>query len=166
MAKQTKHTEKKNDDKKCCSMNAWKIAAIAIIAIFVVVLVGGLVKLYYFKSSFSPVSPEQQSIINKAINMDLTGKGDAIDNYNENMPNKIRKMHDDQTTRAIIPVFLQNSTTRHLYMMDANSGEIISHTVTTDYISTCADKSSRKEGGREYEREGFHKMGMNCGHFR
>jgi uncharacterized protein YpmB len=164
MAKQSKHIAKKEDEKKY-GWNVWKIVAIAIIAVFAVILIGGLVKLYYFKSSFSPITQEQQALINKAINQDLMSKGDAIDNYAENMPNKIRMMDDNDKKRAEIPVFLQNSTTRHLYMMDANSGEIISHTVTTDYISTCDNKI--KEGGREYQKEGFHMMGMMpCRHFR
>jgi uncharacterized protein YpmB len=166
MAKQKKHIEKEQKPAGKCCWNVWKITAIAVIAIFLIILACGLVKLYHFKSSFSPITPEQQAMVNRAVNQDLMGKGDAIDNYNENLPDKIRKMHDDQNTRAIIPVFLQNSTTRHLYIVDANSGEIISHTVTTDYINTCTDKPQRKEGGREYEREGFNRMGMNCGHFR
>jgi len=157
MKTETKHNPE-TKGKECCRWNGWKIIAIAIIAVFAVILVCGLVKLYYFKSSFDPITPEQQSLINKAINQDLMSKNDSIDNYAENMPNKIRMMDNDDKKRAVVPVFLQNNATRHLYVMDANSGEIMSHTVTTDYISTCDKKF--KEDGREYQKEGFHMMGM------
>ncbi len=162
-------------EKKCCCLNwschgwnIWKIAAVIVVLAFVLVLAGGLFKIYHFRSDFTPANQEQLDTVRATVSADLASKGDDIANYDFNVMPKTRQMRfDEGNERDTIQAFLNNGTTRQMYVVDSGSGEILTHSVTTDYISPC--RKDGREGrrlfgsrgpGRDYDKEGFHMMGM------
>jgi hypothetical protein len=170
-----KKIEKK---KECCcdwkKLNFWKIGAVAVVVIFVLIVAGGLFRLYHFKATFADTTLDQSTLANKVVSNDMKSRGESLADYEITIASKTRSMRfEEDTSRTVLSVLLQNNNTRQMYLIDANSGELITHSSTTDYIKTCdksgkfGEKDEREEEGKGPGRFRWQMMdGMYCNHRR
>lgn len=126
--------------------NVWKIISIVSIVLFCLMLIGGLIRVYHFRSFFSTPTQEQIDSVKAIVAQELQNKGDDIDNYEITVSNRI--INFDRMVRsqgfveieypegifdrirypeAAIQVSLVKNSTMHLYLIDANSGKVVMH---------------------------------------
>ena len=129
-----RENEEKQNSKKKSSQKIWKIVSVSVIILFVVIIIGGLIKALYIKSSF--VKPTQEQI-------DFAGKiaTERMKSMHQNASmfqmrtNMMRKMHEDGKTRGMMQVSFYNNSTMHTFLVDVNSGEVLLHSETDVYGS-------------------------------
>jgi len=124
---------KKNKKEKNTGSMFWKGVALAFVAFFCVIIVFGLIRMYHFEPPRSAVQPLQADLAEKIIEQDLSKSGDNITNYRLQVSKMARRFIRDSMSRSIIQVSLYDSSKRHLYLVDADSGEIVMHSETTFY---------------------------------
>ena len=110
----------------------WKITAIAVIVIFVMLIVGVLIKTNYIKSSFKKPTQAQIDSATKIATKKLESIGGNASKFQIQV-GKMRMLNDDKVARAIMQVSFYNTSTSHTYLIDVNSGEILLHSQTDIY---------------------------------
>jgi hypothetical protein len=115
------------------TQNIWKILAIAVIVIFALFLVSGMVKYYYIRSSFVEPTQAQVSYAVKLATGKLESGGMNVSAFQVKVEEMMRRPHDDRENRSILQVLFYTNTTTHTYLVDVNSGEVILHSETEWY---------------------------------
>jgi hypothetical protein len=114
--------------------NLWKIAAIVVILVFGLLMVGAAIKAYHFRSSF--VRPTEAQIeYAKAIAVEkLLEEGENASSFDIYTADRMPSIVAGGTKRSILEVTLYNDAVMHTYLVDANSGEVLLHTKTEAYV--------------------------------
>ncbi|MBU2561736.1 MAG: hypothetical protein KKD17_05545 [Nanoarchaeota archaeon] len=127
--------------------NVWKIVAIAMVVVFVLIVAGGIIKLHRFKASFAAATEEQTSSAEAAVMQDLESRGLNISEYTVRVSHKVIGMREGGDDRNIMQVFAEANSSRHSYLIDMDSGKIMLHSQTETY-GWMADMDRRMFGPR------------------
>lgn len=111
--------------------NVWKTVSVVFIVLFFLILIVGIMRAYHFKSSFITATEDQVNSARTIVSQELQNKGEEIDDYEIYVGNKIRK--HGRNAKSIIQVSLLKDSTRHLYLIDIDSHEIVLHSETEFY---------------------------------
>jgi len=118
---------KKNTDKMF-----WKVIAISFMVLFCVIIISGLIRLYHSEPYRTAAQPFQVDLAKKVVAQDLANAGENISDYKVQLSDA-RKFPRDGTDKSLIQVSLYKNSKRHLYLIDADSGEIVMHSETMFY---------------------------------
>ena len=122
--------KKKNNGKQ----KIWKIVAISVIAAFAVLVIIGIIKAHYIKSSFVKPTSAQISYATKIASDKLKSTGADVSSFQVQAGRKMHIMHDNGVSRTTIPVSFYNNSATHTYIIDINSGEVLLHSETNMHI--------------------------------
>ena len=111
----------------------WRIVAIAVVVLFAVVIMGGLLKAYYIKSSFVKPTHAQIDYATKIAAEKLQSIRVNSSAFQIQVGRKMRILHDDGAAKIIIQVSFYNNSTTHTYLVDVNSGKVFLHSETDIY---------------------------------
>lgn len=112
----------------------WKITAIAIIVIFILLVAGGLIKAYYFKSSLIKPTQAQIDYATKIAAEKLKSTGVNSSMLQAYTGSRMRRMHEDWDNMTIMQVSFNNNSASYTYIIDINSGKILLHSETYTYV--------------------------------
>ena len=132
MKKQQKE-EKKSVAKINKGQRVWKIVAIAVVIIFVLIVLGVSIKIYHYKSSLTKPSQAQIDYATKIAEKKLQSTGNNASAFQINVGSRIKTFYNDEVSRSIIQVSFMNNSTSHIYLIDLNLGEVVLHTETDTY---------------------------------
>ena len=111
-------------------INTWKIISIIFIVLFVLIVVGGLLRVHNFRSSDTMASNSQIETAKNIAFTDITNRGENITGYLFKASDKIRSINTGSIRRNIIEVSVFNQSARHTYIVDINSGDILVYSKT------------------------------------
>ena len=126
----------------------WKIVAIAVIVVFVLLILGGLIKAYYFRSSLIKPTQAQIDYATKIATEKLQSMGVNSSAFQIEVGRKMRRLHQEGTERTIMQVSFYNNVTSHTYLIDVNTGEVLLHSETDTYIAF--GEHQKKRYGNEH----------------
>ena len=115
--------EKKDEKQKfttASNKRFWRILAVAVVVLFAVIIAGGLIKAHYIRSSFIKPTQNQINYATKIATEELQSTGRNASAFQFQVGRKMRKLHDDATTKTIIQVSFYNNATTHIYLVDIN----------------------------------------------
>lgn len=119
--------------KSFCMNSVWKAIAVLVVVIFVLFIIGGIIKSHHFRSSI--VKPAQEQIdYAKAIateKLQLTGENASA--YEIRVAGTMRKIPLNGVAQNIIQVSFYSNATTHMYLVNLGSGEVILHSQTDVY---------------------------------
>lgn len=124
--------------------NVFKIIAIVVVALFALILVGGLIKMYRFHSGFSAMSQQQAETAKAVAMQDLQSRGKDAAAYEIQVMPKIRKMGGAGNGLSVAQVSFHNPQTMESYLIDIDSGRILMHS-ETDYYDGLIQEGREKE---------------------
>ena len=125
--KQTNKEQPKKEKK------TWKIVAITVIIIFALVVIGGVIKAYHFRSSFARPTQAQIDDAAKIATRQLQATGANLSSFQLHVGSHMKKFSDEGVARSIIDVSFANNSTMHSYLVDLNSGAVLLHSQTNFY---------------------------------
>ena len=131
--KKQQNEEKKSAAKKDKGQRIWKITAIAVVVIFLLIVTGVLIKIYHYKSSFEKPSQAQIDEATKIAAKMLQSTGSTPSTFQIHAGSRIKRFYDNGVSRSIIQVSFINNSTSHIYLIDVNSGEVLLHSETDTY---------------------------------
>jgi len=111
----------------------WKGVAIAFIVVFCIIVVFGIIRFYHFEPPRAAANPSQIDLAEKVVAQDLSSRGKNISNYKIQVSGMARGFARDGVSKSIIQVSLYDKSRRHLYLIDADSGQMVMHSETTFY---------------------------------
>lgn len=117
-----------------------KAVAIAVIVVFALVIIGGLIKVYYLKASFIKPTQAQVDYATKIAAAKLQSAGENASAFQVHVGRGMRKIHDGETARTLMQVAFNNNVTSHAYLIDMNTGEVILHSETDIYGTWTSNK--------------------------
>lgn len=122
----------------------WKSISLAFIVLFLIILIGGVLRVYKYKSSFISATDEQIDSA-KLIATDFFSRAysENISDYNLSVSKRVRFI--DNKTR-VIQVSLKKDSIRLSYLVDVDAKEVLMQTRTESY-SRMKDMSEHKERG-------------------
>ncbi len=111
----------------------WKTIAISVVVIFVLIIVGGLIRVHYLRSSFIKPAQAQVDYAKKIAAEKLQSMNVNASAFQINIGRRMRRLHDDEGARTIIQVTFNNNASSHTYLIDVNTGEVLLHSETDIY---------------------------------
>jgi len=111
----------------------WKIVAIAVVGIFAVLIIMGLIKAHNIKSSFAAPTNAQIDLAKNLAIEKFESIGGNPSAFQIRVEDRMRRPRDDTTNTTILQVVFYNDTTTHLFLVDVNSGKVIMHSETEMY---------------------------------
>lgn len=142
--KNNRKEEKQSVKSSNSGKRIWKTVAIAVVVIFVLVIIGGIIKAYYIRSSFAKPTQAQIDYATKIATDKLKSTGVNTSVFQVHAGNRMRKFHEDGTAKTIIQVMFSNNTTSHTYLVDLNNGEMLLHSETEVYGSWINPENSNR----------------------
>lgn len=109
-------------------INIWKVISIISIILFVLIVVGGLIRVYHHRPSSIKPTAEQVNLAKGVVYDDLKGKVQNITIDDLKTQGRAMSMKDKG---AVIEVFLNKGNTRYSYLVDLTSGEILVRSETS-----------------------------------
>jgi transposase InsO family protein len=109
---------------------AWKIVAIVFIALFALVVIGGLWRASHYRTDFRPATEAQVLAAKNVVLNDLKTRGIDTAAYEFKFSNKVGEMGRDSFRKNVTEVFAFNSTVRLSYIIDTGSGKILVYSMT------------------------------------
>ena len=111
----------------------WKIVAIAMVGVFAVLILIGMIKAHNIKSSFAAPTSAQIDYAKELAIDKFESIGGNTSAFQIRVEDRMRRPHDDISNRTILQVVFYNDTTTHLFLVDVNSGKVIMHSETEMY---------------------------------
>ena len=131
----------KNEEKQIASkQKIWKVTAIAVVVLFVLLIAGGLIKAHYIRSSFIKPTQAQIDYTTKIATEKLQSMGINSSAFEIQAGRKMRILHENGIAKTIIQVSFYNDATTHTYLIDVNLGEILLHSETHTYGAWASHK--------------------------
>lgn len=131
------------DIMKCCSsINWWKMAAIAMILVFVIIIISGVIRVNKIRPSFEMPTQEQNDIALQLAGEKLNELGLNASDFKAEvgqimrMPEKKegKYWHRDEQKKQILQVAFSNNSTTHTFLVDINSSMVLLHSQTDFYV--------------------------------
>lgn len=119
--------------------NIWKLVALIFIALFCIVIIGGLVRFNHFKSAFTPATPEQIEFATTLVSHELEARGDSIEKYQVKVAPKTTHMDN----KVVIRVDLSNETTREFFLINLDEQKVKVHSTTVFYDGMMKPEKQR-----------------------
>ena len=130
----------------------WKITAMAVLLITALLIAGGLIKVYYFKSFYIKPTQTQIDYATKIATAKLQSAGSNASAFQVQAGRKMRRLHESGSERTIMQISFNNDITSHEYLIDVNTGEVLLHSETDAYIPFG---ENRKKHKNNYDEELF-----------
>lgn len=111
----------------------WKIVAVAVVIIFVLIVLGVSIKIYHYKSALTKPTQSQIDYATKIAEKKLQSTGNNASAFQIHVGSRIKTFSNDGASRSIIQVSFMNNSASHTYLIDLNSGEVLLHTETDAY---------------------------------
>ncbi|MBN1544900.1 hypothetical protein JW898_05575 [Candidatus Woesearchaeota archaeon] len=111
----------------------WKIVAISMVILFILIIAGGIIKLQRAKASFAAATPEQKSTAEAAVTKDLEARGLNASEYSIEVVGRVMRMKEAGKYRNLMQAFADSNASRHSYLIDMDSGVIMLHSQTETY---------------------------------
>jgi hypothetical protein len=118
--------------KKTSTSNTWKIVSIIMIAVFVIMLVGAVIRTYMFRPSFQNLSPVQSDAVKSIAIGDMNARGVDPQNYSITADN-IRMVNAGGNYRNVTEVSFYNDNLRYSYIIDVDTGNILMYSKTESF---------------------------------
>jgi len=127
--------------------NVWKMVSVVFITLFILILAWGLMNTRP-RPTFTEPTQEQIDMAKSIVAQDLQARGDSIDNYEAFVTNRVvgfigqpHPGNEGPDVRQInhlgemenfrnLQVSLRGNSTAYLYLVDADSGEILMRSFT------------------------------------
>ena len=138
-----KENEEKQDSKEKSNQRIWKTVSVSVIILFAVIIIGGLIKAFYIRSSFVKPTQQQVDFATKIASERMKSMNQNVSAFSIHT-NMMRRMHDEDggKTRGMMQVSFYNNSTMHTFLVDVNSGEVLLHSETDVYGSWMNRKTS------------------------
>ncbi len=121
-----------------------KIIASVVIGLFILIIIGGIIKIHSFKSSFQTLDEVQTELIKQIAIDDMTKQGKDITALKmQIMPKKHIDKRKEQA-RSIAQISFQNETETDFYLIDLNSEKIVMRS-ETDFDTSFAPMHEEKK---------------------
>ncbi len=111
----------------------WKGVALAFVAVFCAIVIFGLVRLNHSEPHRIAANPSQVELAKSAVAKDLSISGENISDYKIQISDMARGFAREGQNKNIIQVSLYDSSRRYLYLVDADSGDIVMRSETDFY---------------------------------
>jgi len=111
----------------------WKITAVAVIVLFVLLMIAGLIKVYYFRSFLIKPTQVQIDYATKIATEKLKSMGENASSFQTHVGKRIKRFRSDGIAKSIMEVSFYKDSTSHAYLIDVNSGEVLLHSETNTY---------------------------------
>ena len=148
--KQIYQGEIMKENKVNAKMNVWKVVSIVSIILFGLVIAGSFIKMYISEPIVEPLydpvdqlnymkpisasTMEQRDYALDIVEKELRNKGDEWINYEIFIDSHIRKFEAEGVSKSVIVVYLfKENTTRQIYLIDIDSGEVVMYAGTEFY---------------------------------
>jgi len=105
--------------------NIFRIVAIVMIALFILIIIGGVLKEHSEAADRIPLNEQQIAQAKNIAAADMAERGVDIANYEAKVIPKLRKLNKGHNDLAVVQVTFNNQTENELYLLDLNSGKII-----------------------------------------
>jgi hypothetical protein len=109
--------------------NVLKIVAIVVIVLFCAILLGGLIRMYHFKSSFIDMNDQQKETVRDLASNDMLSRGKNVSDYRVDLVDKIRS----DSKESMVPISFSNDKETISYLIDLNSNKIVMRSETEFY---------------------------------
>lgn len=113
----------------------WKIVAISVMLIFLLIVIGVLIKVYHYRSSLTKPTQAQTDEAARIATKKLQSMGDNVSAFKIHVGTKIRSLNDNGVPRKILQVSFANNATSHTFLIDISKGEILLHSETEVYVA-------------------------------
>lgn len=138
--------------------NVWKLVSIVFITLFCVTVALSFLRHHSIRPGFIEATAEQKERAEGIVAQDLESRRENIAEYEKAVATKIRGIVSGNMTRHIIQVSLWKGSARYMYLVDADSGEIVLRAETNVYGWM---NSSSREHSSSGEREGLFGFGRS-----
>ena len=145
-----KENEEKQDSKNKPNQRIWKGISIAVIILFAIIIIGGLIKAFYIRSSFIKPTQTQIDYATKIATEKLQSSGGNSSMFQIQVGRKMRRLHEDGINMTIMQVSFNNNVTSHTYLIDVNSGKVLLHSQTDTYIAFGEHQKKSRYGGHKF----------------
>lgn len=112
-----------------------KISSGIIVAIFIIIIIAGLISDYYPRRNPTVVVQDETLLAKTLVASALEDVGDSITNYQFETSKQIRHFEKDNKAPNVIQVCLNNSVSRQIYIIDVDSKTILMHSEIVVYTS-------------------------------
>jgi hypothetical protein len=109
-----------------------KIISLTVVVIFIVIIVIGLLKEHYEKPSVK-LTENDLLAAKDVVSTALQARGDDISNYEFTASSQIRIIGIGKDFARLVQACLSNNQTRHVYLIDLNSKNIMMHSEAYTY---------------------------------
>jgi uncharacterized protein YpmB len=109
--------------------NILKIIAIVVIVLFCAILLGGLIRMYHFRSSFIDMNDQQKEAVKEIASNDMLSRGKNVSDYRIDLADKIRT----DSKESMVPISFSNDKETISYLIDLNSNKIVMRSDTEFY---------------------------------
>lgn len=123
----------KKASKQNLSYSKWKVVSIAVIVLFALFVVVGIIKAYHFRQPFTQATQSQAAHAKGIAIKKLQSMGENASNYEIRAAEKIRKFRMGNNSRSIMQVLFYSNKTMHVFLIDLESDELILHSKTEIY---------------------------------
>ena len=118
----------------------WKIVAIAVFVIFVLLIIGGIIKIFHIKSSFEKPTQTQIDFASKIAAEKLKSSGINVSSFQMHTSTRAKRISNGGISRKVIQVAFYNSTANHVYLIDLSTGEVLLYSETDNYGNWIGNK--------------------------
>ena len=127
--------------------NYWKYIAIIFIALFVLMISLGLLRLYTHARSkiLIPASSEQLAKAHEIVMHHVQTINQDASNYTIIPSQHVRSFRKDNRSRELISLTLSKNNMRHFYLVDVVSEKILVHSQTEFYESLDSEMRKQKK---------------------
>ena len=111
-----------------------KVVAILVVIIFVLLIVGGLIKAHYIRKSFAKPTQQQVDSAAKIAKESLKSEGMDPAMFQMQSGSRLRVVKDERgVQKLIMQISFYNNSANHVYLIDVNSGKILLRSETDFY---------------------------------
>jgi|GEM_PF-4978538 len=130
-----KNNKKTANNKHPVSKNKMLIlTSIIIVAIFIAIIAIGVIR--ERSSEKRPIpTDEQMTLTRNIISSSLKDSGDDISRYNLTVSKRAKFLEHYNDSIEILQACLSSNATRHMYLIDLNTRQILMHTQTNIYTA-------------------------------
>jgi hypothetical protein len=125
-------TQKAEIHKTAKKFGKWKILAIAVIAVFVVLIAISAARFYYHRPTFIKPTHEQTDLAVHVATEKLQSLGIDEKTMQLNVAPGMRKFQDGKT---LLQVNFKNVSTSHTFLVDIDAGVVVVHSQTDWYVA-------------------------------
>ncbi len=136
------------------SNKMFKMIVGSVVALFILILVLGIVRFYSHESPHVKATEAQLTAVKELVTDDFVKQGKNISAYELEIPPKLRSEREDNLTTLIAQVSVENESDSQIYLIDLNTNTIVMHSQTEFYNGFLNKRRERFQhliSERDYE---------------